>query len=296
MPTRYLKPGICDSANIDAIACPEAEILYYRLLVTVDDFGRFDARPALVRAKCFPLKEGLTSTEVDAWLVALHAAQMIWLYEVGGARFLQVQRWDNKPRAGESKFPPVPTDADGCIQVCAFDFPEDAGVEQNQQDVHLHTDVCNPRTVLPVTVTGTKTETETETTPPEKKVRAKPNPLDAYSALPEVPAQVVKDWLQVRKDKGAKSLTETGLADIRREASKAGLSMEDALTMCCRRNWIGFEAAWVKTGNGQGSPPNGKTAKQSEAERFFKDLRGNHGNDSGATIDGIAERVASGVD
>ena len=59
MPTRYLKPGIRDSERIEAIASPDAEILFYRLLVSVDDFGRTDARPLMVkfssaRAVCAP--------------------------------------------------------------------------------------------------------------------------------------------------------------------------------------------------------------------------------------------------
>ena len=56
MPTRYLKAGIRDSETIDRLSSA-AEVLYYRLLVTVDDFGRYDARPAMLKAACFPIKE-----------------------------------------------------------------------------------------------------------------------------------------------------------------------------------------------------------------------------------------------
>ena len=52
MPTRYLKPGIRDSELIDGLSA-EAEVLFYRLLVTVDDFGRANARPSMVKAACF---------------------------------------------------------------------------------------------------------------------------------------------------------------------------------------------------------------------------------------------------
>ena len=65
MPTRYLKPGICDSASFEAIKLPISETLYYRLLVNVDDFGRMDARASLVKSYCFPLKEKLTSDSVQ---------------------------------------------------------------------------------------------------------------------------------------------------------------------------------------------------------------------------------------
>ena len=101
MPTRYLKAGICDSSHIESIPSDAAEVLYYRLLVTVDDFGRYDARPAVIKARCFPLREDLPSKQVDDWLLELAQAELVWLYEVNGQPYLQVQRWDNKPRAAE---------------------------------------------------------------------------------------------------------------------------------------------------------------------------------------------------
>ena len=32
---------------------------------------------------------------------------------------------------------------------------------------------------------------------------------------------------------------------IVREAGKAGMSLQDALTRCCSKGWAGFEAPWV---------------------------------------------------
>lgn len=104
MPTRYLKPGICDSDAIDKCS-PLAEILFYRLLVNVDDFGRLDARPAVVRSRCFPLKDDMTNAKTQEMLSELHRNGLILIYEVGGASFVQVNKWDNVPRAQTSKYP-----------------------------------------------------------------------------------------------------------------------------------------------------------------------------------------------
>ena len=132
MPTRYLKPGVRDSESIELLS-PLAETLFYRLLVTVDDFGRFDARPAMIKAQCFPIKESITISKCKQLLDEISNAKLILLYEVDGKPILQMSKWDNLPRAKESKYPaPVYS----CIQ--------------------LHTDV-------PLTVTGTGTETKTET-------------------------------------------------------------------------------------------------------------------------------------
>jgi hypothetical protein len=139
MPTRYLKPGIRDSESIDSLS-PLAEVLFYRLLVTVDDFGRFDARATLIKAHCFPVRESVTSKDCAALLDELQAKGLVTVYTVDGKPYLQMQKWDNKPRAGESKYPQPPI-----------------------IDQHLHTNVCKPNTNLPLTVTVTETETVTKT-------------------------------------------------------------------------------------------------------------------------------------
>jgi hypothetical protein len=145
MPTRYLKPGVRDSEAIDNLS-PLAETLFYRLLVTVDDFGRFDARPAMIKAQCFPIKESVSINKCKDLLDELGQANLIFVYQIENKPFLQMSKWDNIPRAKESKYP---TSADTCIQ--------------------LHTDV-------PLTVTETKTETVTETyiCPPSGEPEEKP--------------------------------------------------------------------------------------------------------------------------
>ena len=85
MPNRLLKEGIVDSALVDSLS-PEAEVCFYRLLVVADDLGRFDARTAIVRSRCFPLKEQSNMTaKVEAWLGELEERLLILRYR-GTAR------------------------------------------------------------------------------------------------------------------------------------------------------------------------------------------------------------------
>jgi hypothetical protein len=137
MPTRYLKPGVRDSEAIDNLS-PQAEVLFYRLLVTVDDFGRFDARPAMIKAQCFPIKDSISIAKCKDLLDELNNKGLIYIYEAGNKLNLMMCKWDNVPRAKESKYP-APTD------VCA----------------HLHTSVNQLNTDVPLTVTKTKTQTKT---------------------------------------------------------------------------------------------------------------------------------------
>ena len=68
-------------------------------------------------------------------------------------------------------------------------------------------------------------------------------PAAAIACPADVPAEVFVDFLTIRKSKRA-PLTNTALAGIRREADKAGLSLADALAVCCERGWVGFRADW----------------------------------------------------
>jgi hypothetical protein len=64
-------------------------------------------------------------------------------------------------------------------------------------------------------------------------------------------------------------VTATAVAGIRREASKAGISLEDALRICCARGWRGFKAEWVAAQGGSQ-----KAGSDGQAERVAKLLFG----------------------
>ena len=55
---------------------------------------------------------------------------------------------------------------------------------------------------------------------------------------------VWNDFLTLRKSKKA-SLTVTALQGIAREASKANMTLQQALEVCCERGWAGFKAEWM---------------------------------------------------
>ncbi|MBC7218222.1 MAG: hypothetical protein H5U36_08840 [Candidatus Caldatribacterium sp.] len=103
MPNRILKESICTSATIDALS-PEEEVFFYRLLVNCDDFGRMDARPQILLARCFPLKIGIfTLSQIEGWLHSLERAGLIRLYEVDGMPYLEVVTWEKHQRVRNKK-------------------------------------------------------------------------------------------------------------------------------------------------------------------------------------------------
>lgn len=61
----------------------------------------------------------------------------------------------------------------------------------------------------------------------------------------DVSMEVWHSFLQVRRTKKA-AVTELAILGIRREAVAAGLSLEQALVICCERGWAGFKADWMR--------------------------------------------------
>jgi hypothetical protein len=54
-----------------------AERTFWRLTVVADDFGRFNAEPSVVRARCFPLLlEAVKDRAVARWLDEMRAAEL----------------------------------------------------------------------------------------------------------------------------------------------------------------------------------------------------------------------------
>jgi uncharacterized protein YdaU (DUF1376 family) len=60
-----------------------------------------------------------------------------------------------------------------------------------------------------------------------------------------VSESIFKDYMEVRKAKKAK-WTETALKGLIRESEKAGISLQEAMQICCERGWIGFKADWIQ--------------------------------------------------
>lgn len=60
-----------------------------------------------------------------------------------------------------------------------------------------------------------------------------------------VSEQVWEDFSALRTKRRA-PITETALKGIQREAEKAGITLEAALSTCCERGWQGFKASWYE--------------------------------------------------
>ena len=148
MPNRLIKDSIHESERINALNDFQFRV-WVNLITYVDDYGRGDARPAIIKGRCFPLREEITAKNIDAAIQHLAAAGCIRLYSVNGMHYLCFPNWDvhQRIRTKVSKFP-APDTACGNLQQIAADC------DNAQQNVSL-----NPN---PNPESESKSETVTE--------------------------------------------------------------------------------------------------------------------------------------
>ena len=61
---------------------------------------------------------------------------------------------------------------------------------------------------------------------------------------PPIAPILLSEWLIARKKK---PVTELVFKAVEREAKLAGISVEEAIIICCERGWISFKAEWIKS-------------------------------------------------
>ena len=106
MPNRIIKESICTSDSLDALSWFE-EVLFCRLIVNCDDYGRFDGRIAVIKNRLFPLKDTLTAKAVEDGINKLAMVGLVRLYECDNKPYLFLPTWNDHQnvRAKRSKYP-----------------------------------------------------------------------------------------------------------------------------------------------------------------------------------------------
>ena len=112
MPNRIIKESVCTSDTLDSLSWFE-EVVFYRLIINCDDYGRFDGRRDILKAKLFPLKPSLPVERLEEAMKALVLAGCIERYRVQGREYVRLVNWVKHQRVRNSreKYPP-PVDDD----------------------------------------------------------------------------------------------------------------------------------------------------------------------------------------
>lgn len=114
MPNRIIKESICTSDTVNRLSLFE-EVFFYRLIVSCDDYGRCDARPAILKGRMFPLRD-VRNEQISDALSKLALEKLAILYEVDGKPFVQLSGWAEHQRVRNTvkKYPDPPQPAATC--------------------------------------------------------------------------------------------------------------------------------------------------------------------------------------
>ena len=121
MPERMLRDWT-DSVSVNALSV-NAEVLFTRLIMKADDFGRFHGNPRLLKSLLFPLRDGLRDADISHWLDECEAVGILRVYtdKVSGKPFIEIRNFGQRLRTRKAKYPDEngsfdPQPADKCPQ------------------------------------------------------------------------------------------------------------------------------------------------------------------------------------
>ena len=255
---RNIKPSFFTNevlGTLDPIIC----LLFSGLWCLADKEGILEDRPLRIKAELFPYRDGL---DINGYLTVLERHEFIVRYVVDGKGYIQVVNFDKHQHPHHTEKPKG--------------FPK----PQAKQSLTPLDNGCTPSdSLIPDSLIP-----DSVNIPSECKAAPVKFSASAYLDGKGVSAQVATDWLALRKSKKA-PVTETAVLGIEREASKAMLTLEDALRCCCQNGWQGFKAEWVTKG-----ASNGKQSRLEQLQQCADELTGR--NRGGArTFDGYATSV-----
>lgn len=215
MPNRIIKESVCTSDTIDQMTWFE-ECFYTRLWTACDDYGRMDARPAILKGRLFPLKERLSLKDIQNALQKMVDIGCVITYECDGKPYLYLPSWEvhQQVRAKKSKYPAPDKTCNHMIS----------------------DDIKCPRNPI-------QSESESESKRRAREARSAPQEPEDYGFGPEL-AAAFDDWLKYKREK-RQEYKPTGLSALvsqaRNNAAKYGEPAVAALIrQCMAANWQGI--------------------------------------------------------
>lgn len=103
MPNRMLR-DYTDSLAINELSLG-AEVLFIRLIMKADDFGKYHANSKLLKAALFPFKDSINDKQVASWVDECKSAGLIEVYVVNNKEYLKILNFGQRMRIMNSKYP-----------------------------------------------------------------------------------------------------------------------------------------------------------------------------------------------
>lgn len=92
MPNRLIKESIHTSEKLNQLTDFQFRV-WVNLLTYVDDYGRGDARPAVIKGTCFPLRDRITAKSITKALQELEEMDIVTISSADEHPILIINRW-----------------------------------------------------------------------------------------------------------------------------------------------------------------------------------------------------------
>ena len=102
MPNRILSESVKRSEQIDQLSWFD-EVVFYRALLTADDYGCLDGRPKLLKSDLFPTRDDVTRKSIEESLAKLTSTDLLRAYEVSGKPYMLFPTWEKHQRIRRKK-------------------------------------------------------------------------------------------------------------------------------------------------------------------------------------------------
>jgi hypothetical protein len=106
MPNRVVRDGLLSSDQFNALDS-DSQMCFVRLLMVVDDYGRFDGRDMAIKSAAYPMSD-IRLTVVSKMLTDLVDAKMLQRYEVDGRAYISIPKFDQRLRQKRERYPAPP--------------------------------------------------------------------------------------------------------------------------------------------------------------------------------------------
>lgn len=241
MPDRVIRDELLDSDRWLSLPSDTDRLCYVGLLLRCDDFGNLeggDRRLARFLSTFTAIRSDGNATVTLAHLVD---ADLIRGYQVDGRQFWHLPRLRTHRSYLVRKVPPSPW--------CNADEILGKTARISKQGLAKNLAATSPQSVSDVSL-GVGVGVGVV-----KKKTTHASRAAAPSAPAGVSEEVWNDFMRVRRAHRA-PITSTALRGIEREALKAKLTLEGAITIAVERGWRSFKAEWVlmPAFGGKGAP------------------------------------------
>jgi hypothetical protein len=102
MRKRMLHENICESEKIQQLS-PGAEVMYYRILTKVDDYGNWWWEVPRFKSNCFSQKHTLTNKVVINWMQELVDAKLVTVYQSECRNYFHFNDFENYQKLVSNK-------------------------------------------------------------------------------------------------------------------------------------------------------------------------------------------------